>query len=176
MNLNLDPVRSRDKFIAERDKLQLQSTTHMPASVLAFMVAFDQPPVHDDPEISPADFDLARKLMAEEVQEMFEGFEKFKNASTLENKTEFVDGAIDTIYVVLWSLLKFGVPVDLCFNEVQRSNMVKLQEDGSYLKNDSGKVQKPASWTAPDLFGVLKEHSAKGLYVDGWRRHDNKPK
>ncbi len=145
----------------------------MADKVLIFMEAFHQPIKHDDNEISKDDFKLAFKLMVEEIAEMWQGFDKFRAAPTLENKTEFVDGAIDTIYVVLWSLLKFGVPVDACFNEVQRSNMAKLQPDGTCLKNEAGKVQKPAGWTAPDLHGILQEHQVKGKYKNGLRDHSN---
>lgn len=161
------------KSLMESNKLKLK-VYGMADAVLMFMTAFNQPIVHADSEISVADFELAHKLMSEEIEEMRVGFEKFRVAATLENKTEFVDGAIDSIYVILWSLLKFGVPVDLCFNEVQRSNMAKLQADGSCLKNAAGKVQKPASRTPPDLFGILKEHQVNGLYKNGWRHHEAK--
>lgn len=130
----------------------------MPAKVLAFMVAFDQLPRKLNEQIPPQDFTLSARLVEEEIAEMASGFNKLKHFQSFENLTEFVDGAIDTIYVILWSLLKFNVPVQACFDEVQRSNMAKLQADGSYIKNAAGKVQKPANWTPPDLHSILVQH------------------
>jgi len=168
MTITADTVK---KHFEVANKLQLKFTG-MAEAVAMFMIAFNQELIHDDQLISDEDFQLATRLMREEMDEMWEGLDKFYKARTLENKTEFVDGAIDSIYVILWSLLKFGVPVDKCFDEVQRSNMAKLQPDGSYLKNGHGKVQKPDGWTPPDLFGILKEHQATGLYRNGWRNHE----
>ncbi len=166
--IDLLPCETYAAFNLERKKLAIEQFG-MADAVLMFMKAFDQHPVHDDHELSTADFNLARKLMAEEILEMWAGFKKFEVSKTLENKTEFVDGAIDAIYVILWSLLKLGVPVDKCFNEVQRSNMAKLQPDGTCLKNEYGKVQKPAGWTPPDLFGILSEHKVAGEYTGNVR-------
>lgn len=133
----------------------------MPTAVLAFMVAFDQYPRNTQEQVSQADFDLAYKLIFSEdhgeINEMLTGFHKFAKAQSFENLAEFVDGAIDSIYVILWTLLKFNVPVQTCFDEVQRSNMAKLHADGSYLKKD-GKVVKPPGWTPPNLHEILVQH------------------
>lgn len=130
----------------------------MALDVLTFMVAFDQYPRGVNDPITMQDFELAERLISEEVKEMYRGFNKLQASQSLENLTEFVDGAIDTIYVILWTLLKFNVPVDKVFAEVQRSNMSKLLADGSYVKNEHGKVQKPQHWTAPDLIRILWNH------------------
>jgi predicted HAD superfamily Cof-like phosphohydrolase len=130
----------------------------MAEDVLAFMVGFDQLPRNIDEQVPAADFDLASKLIQEEAKEFFDGFNKFEEAQSFENMTEMVDGAMDLIYVVLWAMLKMNIPVDACFAEVQRSNMMKLNDDGSFTKNEYGKVQKPAGWTPPDLHGILLKH------------------
>lgn len=148
----------------------------MASAVLRFMIAFDQPVINNDSEIKQEDFMLAFKLMDEEITEMWKGFHAFSRSATLENKTEFVDGALDTIYVILWSLLKMGVPVDKLFSEIQRSNMAKLLPDGGYEKNEFGKVRKPATWTAPDLFSILADHAARDQYRNGLRYHGDESK
>ena len=160
--------KAADTFWQDAIKLNLYYSG-MAADVLRFMAAFEQPVIHNDAEITPSDFRLAEKLMAEEIKGMWIGFNKFSQAATLENKAEFVDGAIDTIYVVLWSLLKLGVPVDAVFEEVQRSNMAKLQPDGTCLKNEAGKVQKPADWTPPNIHQILVDHQVAGVYQGGFR-------
>lgn len=126
--------------------------------VLTFMVAFDQYPRVSNTTIPAQDFELASKLISEEVKEMFDGFNKFEASQSLENLVEFADGAIDTIYVILWTLLKFNLPVDKLFAEVQRSNMAKLNPDGTYTKNEHGKVKKPEGWTPPNIHQLLVEH------------------
>lgn len=141
--------------------------------VLAFMIAFDQLPRSREVLARPQDLDLARKLMEEEcIKEMFPAFERFAANQSLENLTEFVDGAIDSIYVILWTLLKLNVPVNECWREVQRSNMAKLNAAGSYTKTEAGKVQKPATWTAPDLFGILQAHYDFAVYNGNIRTGD----
>lgn len=153
-------------------QLKLGNISSMPIAVLAFMAAFEQPPRASRlGSIKPEDFELAERLMSEEIGELTEGFNKFQEAQTFENMAEFVDGAIDSIYVILWSLLKFGIPVQDCFDEVQRSNMAKLQPDGTLLKNEFGKVQKPAGWTPPDLFGILQRQFDPAVYRGGIRIH-----
>lgn len=141
----------------------------MAVQVLRFMYAFDQMPNVLSQPASEADLMLGNKLMEEEINEMWTGWMNFRESRSLENLTEFVDGAIDTIYVILWTLNKLGVPADACFAEVQRSNMAKLH-DGKVVKNEYGKVQKPASWTPPDLFGILMAARDNAVYLGGMRK------
>ena len=153
------------------------------ADVLQFMVAMGQLPnkLEDFARLPDADLALAHQLMfgagdgskKGEVREMEEGWAKLCRAPTLEHLAEFVDGAIDSIYVILWTLHKIGVPVDACWSEVQRSNMAKLGPDGIPLRDpETGKIQKPEGWTAPDLFGILAAAAASVTYVGGLARHD----
>lgn len=128
----------------------------MAVQVLRFMIAFDQLPNSLNHPLSKEDLLLAEKLVKEEVGEMWEGWQKFRSFQSLENLTEFVDGAVDTIYVILWTLNKIGVPADACFAEIQRSNMAKLH-NGKVVKNEFGKVKKPEGWTPPDIFSILKD-------------------
>lgn len=144
----------------------------MPSKVLAFLVAFDQLPRKLNEQIPPQDFTLSARLVEEEIAKMASGFNKLKHAQSFENLTEYVDGAIDTIYVILWSLLKMNIPVQACFDEVQRSNMAKLQADGSYNKSPAGKVQKPASWTPPDLHSILVKHFDGAIWSGNIRTGD----
>jgi predicted HAD superfamily Cof-like phosphohydrolase len=150
----------------------LQKT--MAEDVFEFMTVMGQPAneFSTTSRIPQADFELASKLMSEEIKEMSVGFNKLEESQSLENFTEFADGAIDTIYVILWTLNKFGLPADALWREVQRSNMAKVQPDGTVLKNEFGKVQKPAGWTPPDLFGILLAARDKVNYKGGMANHD----
>ena len=146
-------------------------------SVLRFMIAFDQlPKKFGSEQMSMEDLQLADRLVFSkehgELQEMTDAWKKFVREQSLENLTEFVDGAIDSIYVICWTLNKIGVPTNLLFEEVQRSNMAKLLPDGTYAKDEKGKVMKPESWTPPDLFSILMRASEGGKYEGNWLKEN----
>jgi hypothetical protein len=131
----------------------------MQQDVLAFQVAFDQLPRKPGYPVSFVDLELGSQLIAEEITELGDGVEDFLECPNLDNLVQIVDGAIDSIYVILWLLNKINVPVEAVWAEVQRSNMAKLNPDGSFTKWTEGpkigKVKKPDSWTAPDLHSIL---------------------
>jgi NTP pyrophosphatase (non-canonical NTP hydrolase) len=152
------------------------------SDVMDFMIAMGQPPnaLSDFARIPAKDLALATQLMfgtgdgakKGEVYEMLEAWDAYKEAPSLENLTEFVDGAIDSIYVILWTLHKLGVPVHLAWTEVQDSNMAKLV-DGKPLKNpETGKIMKPEGWKPPDLFGLLQAAASRENYKNGVASHD----
>ena len=64
---------------------------------------------------------------------------------------EVADALTDLLYVVYGAGHSFGVDLDKCFAEVQRSNMSKLDKDGKPIYNDSGKVMKGPNYLAPNL-------------------------
>lgn len=141
-----------------------------------FMVAFDQPPRKTLDEVTPHDIELAGKLVDEELGELLAAYRKFRIARTTETAAEVADGAIDSIYVILWMLHKFSIPANLCFQAVHRSNMAKLV-GGKFEKfpaehPKAGKIKKPANWEAPDLAGLLKEYYAGNIVSSGdWIGH-----
>jgi len=159
----------------------------MAEDVLEFMLAMDQQPAPASDMLRPSlsDLKLAHQLLwgdgegskRGEVLEMKDAWWKYTQSSTLENLTEFVDGAIDSIYVILWTLNKLGVPADACWAEVQRSNMAKLGPDGKPEKDpETGKVKKPAGWTPPNLFDILSDAASKEVYKGGIATHADRPK
>lgn len=102
----------------------------------------------------PAAPDVARahlrmKLIREE-------FEEFANAWCEDNLVEIADALADMIYVILGTALSYGLPLDLVFAEVHRTNLAK--EKGSL--RDDGKIMKPEGWVAPDIAGILKKAGA----------------
>jgi hypothetical protein len=117
--------------------------------------------------ISPAVIDgvkLARKLIVEECnEELLPALDKWLEHPSLENLTEVLDGAVDTIYVVLQLCYTMDLPFTDAFIEVHASNLEKLRRggDGNLLKRADGKILKPAGWTKPDLFTILHEHANK---------------
>ena len=57
----------------------------------------------------------------------------------------------DILYVTYGAGHSFGINLDACFEEVQRSNMSKLDEDGKPIYNEYGKVMKGPNFSKPNL-------------------------
>ena len=93
--------------------------------------------------------DLRYELISEELNE-------FKAA--LENKDilEVADALTDILYVTYGAGHAFGIDLDKCFEEVQQSNMSKLDGEGKPIYNESGKVMKGPSYFKPDLNKFVK--------------------
>ena len=64
---------------------------------------------------------------------------------------EVADALSDLLYVVYGSGHAFGIDLDKCFAEVQRSNLSKLDIDGKPIYNENGKVMKGPNYSKPNL-------------------------
>ena len=80
-------------------------------------------------------------------EELYELTEAMKNKDLL----EVADALTDILYVTYGAGHAFGINLDKCFDEVQNSNMSKLDENGKPIYNDSGKVMKGPNYFKPDL-------------------------
>lgn len=103
--------------------------------------------------------DLYKSLIDEEYQELLDAW-KDRDGS-LENTAEIADACIDIIYVVSGLMHSMGLNPKAFWDEVQRSNLSKAVRlaDGSYqiIRRDDGKIQKPETYSKPDLIGVLRD-------------------
>ena len=117
--------------------------------VKLFMESFGQE-VKSKPEFPSDDtVKLRIELISEELQELVDAC----NANDI---IEVADALTDILYVTYGAAHSFGVPIDECFKEVQRSNMSKLGEDGKPIYREDGKVMKGPSYFKPDLKNVLQ--------------------
>ena len=64
-----------------------------------------------------------------------------------------VDAIADELVVCLGSAVEFGVDIKPIFKAVMDSNMAK----SGGVKDENGKLQKPAGWKPPDIEGELKK-------------------
>ena len=64
---------------------------------------------------------------------------------------EVADALTDILYVTYGAGHAFGINLDMCFDEVQNSNMSKLGGDGKPIYNEAGKVMKGPNYFKPDL-------------------------
>ena len=92
---------------------------------------------------------LRYELIREELDE-------FEEAIKTKNLKEVADSLTDILYVTYGAGIAFGLDLDKCFREVQRSNMSKLGEDGKPIYNESGKVMKGPKYFEPDLKKFIK--------------------
>ena len=91
---------------------------------------------------------LRLDLISEELEEL-------KNAMASKDLLEVADALTDILYVTYGAGHAFGINLDKCFDEVQNSNMSKLDSDGKPIYNDSGKVMKGPDYFKPDLSKFL---------------------
>ena len=119
------------------------------SKVGTFMKTFGQE-VKTKPSFSSDKINQLRLSLIEE--EMNELKEAMKNKDLL----EVADALTDILYVTYGAGHAFGVNLDQCFDEVQRSNMSKLDEDGKPIYNELGKVMKGPKYFKPNLNKFLK--------------------
>ena len=84
-----------------------------------------------------------------------EELDEFEEAIKAKNLTEVADSLTDILYVTYGAGHAFGIDLNKCFDEVQSSNMSKLDENGKAIYHDSGKVKKGPNYFKPNLKKVL---------------------
>ena len=87
---------------------------------------------------------LRYNLIKEELNEL-------QNAIKTKNLKEIADALTDILYVTYGAGHAYGIDLDKCFKEVQKSNMSKLGEDGKPIYNENGKVMKGSKYFEPNL-------------------------
>tara|TARA_B110000240_G_C13080289_1_gene275593 strand:- start:59 stop:430 length:372 start_codon:yes stop_codon:yes gene_type:complete len=92
--------------------------------------------------------DKINKLRIELIKEELEELTEAMNNNDL---LEVADALTDILYVTYGAGHSFGIDLDKCFDEVQNSNMSKLDENNKPIYNDAGKVMKGPKYFKPDL-------------------------
>ena len=114
-----------------------------------FMKTFNQD-VKDSSSLSTDKINSLRiSLIKEELDEL-------KQAISEKNLIEVADALTDILYVTYGAGHAFGINLDKCFEEVQKSNMSKLGKDGKPIYNEFGKVMKGPEYFKPDLSKFIK--------------------
>ena len=116
--------------------------------VKTFMKTFGQE-VKNEPSFSTNKINSLRyELIKEELDEL-------KTAMENKDLLEVADALTDILYVTYGAGHAFGIDLDKCFDEVQNSNMSKLDDKGKPIFNESGKVMKGPKYFKPDLTKFL---------------------
>ena len=114
------------------------------SKVGVFMKTFGQE-VKDKPSFSTDKINKLRlDLIKEELNELTE-------AMNNKDLLEVADALTDILYVTYGAGHAFGINLDKCFEEVQNSNMSKLDDNGKPIYNKHGKVMKGPNYFKPDL-------------------------
>ena len=92
---------------------------------------------------------LRVSLIEEELSEL-------KEAIKNKDIKEVADALTDILYVTYGAGHAFGIDLDKCFDEVQSSNMSKLDENGKPIFNEHGKVLKGPNYFKPNLEKFIK--------------------
>lgn len=94
---------------------------------------------------------LRFELMREENEEYLEAV---KNNDIV----EIADALGDMLYILCGTILEHGLQhkIEEVFDEIQRSNMSKLGEDGKPIYREDGKVMKGPNYFKPNFEEILK--------------------
>ena len=84
-----------------------------------------------------------------------EELEELKEAMNKKDIIEVADALTDILYVTYGAGHAFGIDLDKCFDEVQNSNMSKLDDSGKPIYNESGKVMKGPKYFKPNLKKIV---------------------
>lgn len=94
---------------------------------------------------------LRYNLMKEENEEYLEAVQN-------DDKVEIADALGDMLYILCGTIIEHGLQhkIEEVFDEIQRSNMSKLGEDGKPIYREDGKVMKGPNYFKPDFSLILK--------------------
>lgn len=144
-----------------------------------FYIAFKQEKFLKKYGITPERMVLRNKLWNEECEELIEAKEK-------KDKVKILDAIVDMMYIRIGTLLehhrgRYFIPVsdmelmncidyftkhidinqkllEDAFDEVHRSNMSKLDENGNPIFREDGKIMKSHLFSEPDLKTILEKY------------------
>ena len=133
----------------EQASLSLAQTIHY---VKAFHEAFKLPVRHEPTGLlSDQELTLRFNLMKEENEEYLEAA---KNGDIV----EIADALGDMLYILCGTINAHGLQdkIAAVFEEIQRSNMSKLDNNGEPIYREDGKVMKSANYFKPNISSILE--------------------
>tara|TARA_R110000737_G_scaffold338211_1_gene359042 strand:+ start:7067 stop:7450 length:384 start_codon:yes stop_codon:yes gene_type:complete len=100
--------------------------------------------------VSEEDWILRHKLMKEENQE-------YLDACATDDLVEVADALGDQLYILCGTILKHGMQhkIEEVFDEIQKSNMSKLDDNGEPIFREDGKILKGVNYFKPDIKSIL---------------------
>ncbi|HNQ27123.1 MAG TPA: nucleoside triphosphate pyrophosphohydrolase family protein [Aquaticitalea sp.] len=113
----------------------------------AFKIGYRETPLAD---LGAEKNMLRYKLMREENEEYLE-------AASNNDLVEVADALGDMLYILCGTIIEHGLQhkIEAVFEEIQRSNMSKLGNDGEPIYREDGKVLKGPNYFKPDIGKIL---------------------
>ncbi|MFT5963491.1 MAG: putative HAD superfamily Cof-like phosphohydrolase [Flavobacterium sp.] len=114
----------------------------------AFKIGYSEIPVAD---LGDSKSTLRYHLMKEENEEYLEAVQN-------NDLVEIADALGDMMYVLLGTIIEHGLQhkIEAIFDEIQRSNMSKLDEEGNPIAREDGKIIKGVNYFKPDFSKILR--------------------
>jgi predicted HAD superfamily Cof-like phosphohydrolase len=148
--LRIDGTKKIPYFRQKRAKMTLQdSISAVEKFHEAFKIGNNYSPTV---ELSPAEIALRHRLMSEENEEYLE-------AALEGDIVEVADALGDMLYILCGTILKHGLQhkIEEVFQEIQRSNMSKLDANGDPIYREDGKVMKSDQYFVPNIASILEK-------------------
>lgn len=103
-------------------------------------------------KLSQQDYELRHRLMHEENEEYLEAVQN-------NDLIEIADALGDQLYILCGTILKHGLQdkITEVFEEIQRSNMSKLDENGNAIYREDGKILKSDQYFKPNIAKILED-------------------
>ena len=104
------------------------------------------------PNLEENEYMLRYNLLREEADEYLDACRKGDIA-------EIADALGDQLYIIFGTILKHGLQnkIDEVFDEIHRSNMSKLDENGNPVFRADGKILKSNNYFKPDIKTILEK-------------------
>ncbi len=108
-------------------------------------------------ETPTADLGIKKNLLRYEL--MREENEEYLEAANNDDLVEVADALGDMLYILCGTIIEHGMQhkIEEVFNEIQRSNMSKLGEDGKPIYREDGKVLKGPNYFKPNIQAILEK-------------------
>ena len=104
-----------------------------------------------------ADLGAAKNLLRFNL--MKEENEEYLEAANANDLVEVADALGDMLYILCGTIIEHGMQdkIEDVFNEIHRSNMSKLGEDGKPIYREDGKVLKGVNYFKPHIKKILEQ-------------------
>lgn len=102
---------------------------------------------------------IPEKVYALRFALMKEENEEYLEACNEKDLVKIADALGDQLYILCGTILKHGLQhkIEEVFDEIQRSNMSKLDHDGKPVFRDDGKILKGPNYTPPNIGAILEK-------------------
>ena len=108
-------------------------------------------------ETPKADLGMAKNLLRYKL--MREENEEYLEAANNNDLVEVADALGDLLYILCGTIIEHGLQckIEEVFDEIQRSNMSKLGENGEPIYREDGKVLKGPNYFKPNIGAILNK-------------------